>query len=93
MVQMDVLVFDVYNMADTGGVSKTLNAIKCDSDHVPVVCYDAHNLIDTGGVSMSMTAGRNDTHNIPVVCYEGEQELKVLAFKERAGCEGGVKVF
>ena len=36
-----VLAFDVYNMADTGGgVSKTLNSIRSDSDHVPVTCYE-----------------------------------------------------
>ena len=28
---------DLYNQCITGGVSKTLNAIKCDSDHVPCV--------------------------------------------------------
>ena len=28
---------DLYNQTLTGGVSKTLNAIKCDSDHVPCV--------------------------------------------------------
>lgn len=34
----EVMGFDVYNMADTGSVSKTLNAIRSDSDHTPVVC-------------------------------------------------------
>ena len=29
--------FDVYNMAVTGFVSKTLNSIRSDSDHTPVV--------------------------------------------------------
>ena len=28
---------DLYNQSMTGGVAKTLNAIKCDSDHVPCV--------------------------------------------------------
>lgn len=32
--------FDVYNMAVTGDVTKTLNAVRSDSDHTPVVCYD-----------------------------------------------------
>jgi len=33
---------DFYNQSLTGGVSKTLNAIKCDSDHVPcVLVYDS----------------------------------------------------
>ena len=27
---------DLYNQCLTGGVSKTLNAIKCDADHTPV---------------------------------------------------------
>ena len=32
-----VIGFDVYNMAVTGGVSKTLNSIRSDSDHVPCI--------------------------------------------------------
>ena len=32
-----VIGFDVYNMAVTGSVSKTLNSIRSDSDHTPVV--------------------------------------------------------
>ena len=35
----DMMGFDVYNMASTGNVSKTLNSIRSDSDHTPVVCY------------------------------------------------------
>ena len=34
---MEVLGLDLYNQCTTGGVAKTLNAIKCDSDHVPCV--------------------------------------------------------
>lgn len=34
-----VIIFDVYNMASTGEVSKTLNAIRSDSDHVPVIVF------------------------------------------------------
>lgn len=35
---------DLYNQTITGVVSKTLNAIKCDSDHVPcVLVYESHN--------------------------------------------------
>ena len=31
------------NMVITGGVAKTLNAVKCDSDHVPcVLVYESH---------------------------------------------------
>ena len=37
---MDVMSVDVYNMsAVMGGVSKTLNSIATDSDHIPVVCF------------------------------------------------------
>ena len=32
-----VIGFDVYNMAVTGCVSKTLNSIRSDSDHTPIV--------------------------------------------------------
>ena len=39
--------FDVYNFAITGGVSKTLNAIATDSDHIPCVLV----LNDQGGGS------------------------------------------
>lgn len=39
-----VVGIDLYNQCTTGGVSKTLNAIKCDSDHVPcVLVYESHN--------------------------------------------------
>ena len=34
---------DLYNQAMTGGVAKTLNAIKSDADHIPVVLvYESH---------------------------------------------------
>lgn len=36
---------DLYNQCLTGGVSKTLNAVKSDADHVPVVLV----LNDQGG--------------------------------------------
>ncbi len=36
---------DFYNLAITGGVSKTMNAIESDSDHVPCVLI----LNDQGG--------------------------------------------
>lgn len=37
MKQKDVEGVDLYNQTTTGGVAKTLNAIRGDSDHVPVV--------------------------------------------------------
>lgn len=30
---------DLYNQTTTGEISKTLNAIRSDSDHTPVVIY------------------------------------------------------
>lgn len=36
---------DLYNQTTTGNVSKTLNSIKSDSDHVPCVIY----AVDMGG--------------------------------------------
>lgn len=92
MVQMDVLIFDVYNMSDTGGVSKTLNAHSSDADHVPVVCIS----LEGNGSRPShrgggyRTDGRSFTLNTVdrhSVCYEKQKE--VLVFKERAGKPGG----
>lgn len=46
---------DLYNQSTTGEVSKTLNAIKSDSDHVPCVIEpiiftpDTYMKIDNGG--------------------------------------------
>lgn len=34
---MTVIGVDVYNYCTTGGLSKTLNAIATDSDHIPCV--------------------------------------------------------
>ena len=39
--------FDVYNFAITGGVSKTLNAIATDSDHVPCVITQCKSKLKT----------------------------------------------
>lgn len=33
-----VIGFDVYNMASTGSVAKTLNSAATDTDHIPVIC-------------------------------------------------------
>ena len=39
----DAIGIDLYNQVITGGVAKTLNAVKCDSDHVPcVLVYESH---------------------------------------------------
>lgn len=39
----DAIGLDLYNQAMTGGVAKTLNAIKADADHIPVVLvYESH---------------------------------------------------
>lgn len=37
MKQNEVEGVDLYNQTTTGGVAKTLNAIRGDADHVPVV--------------------------------------------------------
>lgn len=48
--KVNVLAFDVYNMADTRGVSKTLNSIATDTDHIPVVCLESIIVLnDQGG--------------------------------------------
>jgi len=41
MIVEETVGVDLYNQCTTGDVSKTLNAIKSDSDHVPCVIYDA----------------------------------------------------
>ena len=38
--QIVVIGVDLYNKSLTGDVSKTLNAIKSDADHTPVVIYE-----------------------------------------------------
>lgn len=37
MKQMEIVGLDLYNQTITGGVAKTLNSIRGDADHVPVV--------------------------------------------------------
>ena len=65
--------FDVYNMQDTGKVSKTLNAIRSDSDHVPVVCLNfqgskSNNVVTDDGKCYSLNAMHG--HDVHVVCFE-----------------------
>ena len=38
--QIVVIGVDLYNQSLTGDVAKTLNAIKSDADHTPVVIYE-----------------------------------------------------
>ena len=72
--------FDVYNMAVTGDVSKTLNSAACDADHVPCVMestvYESHPMdsrikeIDDEvcpTVSLKWHKGAADT---PLVCEQ-----------------------
>ena len=43
-IPMIVIGVDLYNQCTTGGVSKTLNSIATDADHVPcVVIYEDEN--------------------------------------------------
>lgn len=66
-----VMSFDVYNMSASCDVFKTLNAIRSDSDHVPLVCLN-----DQGGDIMnfsdstSSTLRAQDHGHPPVVCFE-----------------------
>lgn len=46
--------FDVYNMAVTGGVSKTLNSIKSDADHVPVVVEGTYSVHEADGQDVTL---------------------------------------
>lgn len=67
---------DLYNQTTTGSVSKTLNAIKSDSDHVPCVCFEPGSASRVGGhvyedeVSGSLRANAGDNQQ-SVVCIEG----------------------
>ena len=67
---------DLYNQTITGNVSKTLNAIKSDSDHVPCVCFEPGSASRVGGhvyeddVSGSLRANAGDNQQ-SVVCIEG----------------------
>ena len=63
MDEQKVIAFDVYNMADTGGVSKTLNSAATDTDHIPVVCYAVENhpndsrvRIDNNGIVQTLSS-------------------------------------
>lgn len=47
---------DLYNQSLTGGVSKTLNSIATDSDHVPCVLV----LNDQGGACMNVTENQTN---------------------------------
>ena len=64
---------DLYNQTLTGGVSKTLNAIKSDSDHVPCVLI----LNDMGGAVMHISYDVTSTlrsqtkHHEPIVLIGG----------------------
>ena len=47
MDETEVIGVDLYNQCLTGGVAKTLNSIRSDADHIPVVLV----LNDQGGQS------------------------------------------
>ena len=86
--QLDAVGFDVYNMADTGAVAKTLSAAATDADHVPVVY----------GIDHAITTGGNCTAQVPCVYEDIQATLKAsgphavaYTLKIRSGCEGGGK--
>lgn len=57
LISREVIGVDLYNQATTGGVSKTLNSVRSDSDHVPcVLIYDARG--NWGGYDMPDNHGR-----------------------------------
>lgn len=67
---------DLYNQTITGNVSKALNSIASDSDHVPCVCFEPGSASRVGGhvyeddVSGSLRANAGDNQQ-SVVCIEG----------------------
>lgn len=67
-----VVGIDIYNVATTGNVSKTLNSAATDSDHIPcVVCYDARGNGD-GKICPTVTGDHNNriTDYTTVVCQK-----------------------
>lgn len=70
--------FDVYNMQNTGGVSKTLNSVATDSDHVQVVCFEPGILrrdCSAGNrayIDICSTLRAQMGDNQPAVCYESK---------------------
>lgn len=38
-----VIGIDLYNQTETGNISRTLNAVRSDADHVPCVCIGENN--------------------------------------------------
>ena len=84
---------DIYNFQITGSIACNLNASSCNSPthSGPSVIV----LNDMGGEIMNVsdipsTLRAQMKHHEPIVCYE-EDKMKVLCFKERAGCPGGGK--
>ena len=53
--------FDVYNMSETGMVSKTMSSAATDSDHVPVVCFSIGAMNSEGMLSSNPHAGIHQT--------------------------------
>ena len=76
-----VLAFDVYNMADTGGVSKTLNSIRSDSDHVPITCYDVDLIAESRGAYETYQGGAIVANSLKASDYKGSQ---VVCFRKTA---------
>ena len=70
--------FDVYNMQNTGEIAKTLNAIRSDSDHVPVVCFEPGILSrdrsagNRAYIDICSTLRAQMGDNQPAVCYESK---------------------
>lgn len=65
-----VVGIDIYNVATTGNVSKTLNSAATDSDHIPcVVCYEARGNGD-GKICPTVTGDHNNriTDYTTVIC-------------------------
>ena len=96
-----VVGIDLYNQTTTGEVSKTLNSIRSDSDHVPCVLV----LNDQGGSVMNISYDVTSTlraetkHHEPIVlCVENhpaDSRVKISqddvcqSLTERMGTGGG----
>ena len=83
MDERRVICLDVYNMASTGIVSKTLNASRSDYDHVPVIAID--HAITTGGNCTAQgpcvyedICPTEKASGVHAVCYEMEQSNTVI---------------
>lgn len=94
-VQMNnplVIGIDLFNQTTTGNVSKTLNAVATDSDHIPVICIEG-NVVDRVSSkngkgwcdNVSPTLNTQDRH---AICFQlcGDRDNPSVSVSDNAYC-------